>query len=177
MTQHVVLKRYADALLAAASNAGSLEAVDAWVRAFDEILASNAMADRLFDPALSRRERKERVQRYASSAPEVFRNFLLVLIDKNRITVLKGLLPLWELSLKDARRFSDAEVSFSVEPDESMKQAVRTFLGRAMPGVEVRERYVVDPSLIGGFRVRTENRIYDMSLSGRLSRLKETLLK
>jgi F-type H+-transporting ATPase subunit delta len=177
VTPNPVLKRYADALLAAAANTGELESVDAWVRAIGEVSSERSVVDRLFDPALSRRERKERVHDFASDVPHVFRNFLLVLIDKNRIAILRELPAVWDRCLKAARRFSDAEICFSSEPDESMKQSVRRYLERVMPGVEFRVRYRVDPSLIGGFRVRTENRIYDMSLLGRITRLRETLLK
>ncbi len=60
-----------------------------------------------------------------------------------------------------------------IETAHPLEASVRQALEKSAAGAEIRE--VVDPSLIGGIRLRIDDRIIDGSLSGSLKQLKKTL--
>ena len=68
-----------------------------------------------------------------------------------------------------------ASVLVAREPNEALKESIRTELSRVF-GKEVFPSFVVEPSILGGAVVRVGERVYDGSLRRKLGRLRRQLL-
>ena len=62
------------------------------------------------------------------------------------------------------------------ETDETMKQTIASQAKKLFPGKNVSLEYALDPALIGGVRLRTDETLYDASVAANLRALKKTLV-
>lgn len=67
-------------------------------------------------------------------------------------------------------------VTSAVELPDSIKQKIVESL-KAITGRDVELQYEVDPSLIGGVRVKVGSTMYDLSIKGQLGLLRDKLIK
>jgi F-type H+-transporting ATPase subunit delta len=67
-----------------------------------------------------------------------------------------------------------AEVASAVELSEQEKESLRQSLARQF-GTDLTFAFSVDPSLLGGLRVRVGDRLIDTSVASRLTALRESL--
>lgn len=100
-----------------------------------------------------------------------FLNFLLLLVDRQRIAFLPGICQRYRELLRDLNQVSLAEVTSAVELTEEQRQAVCDRV-KSMTGaqsVEIESR--VDPDLIGGVIIQVGSQVVDASLRGQLRRI------
>ena len=100
----------------------------------------------------------------------IARNFLFVLIDHRRISLLGEILHSFELIVDERLGFARAEVSSPRELTESQRGAINAQLER-LTGKRIRTRFAVDPALIGGVMARIGSTVYDGSVRGQLQTL------
>jgi F-type H+-transporting ATPase subunit delta len=104
------------------------------------------------------------------------RNFIAVLIDKNRITLLPEIAKLLEIELNSRSGRLDAEIVSARELVPEQRSSLLDELSR-MTGKIVLPRYAIDPKLIGGVTVRVGSTIYDGSVRGQLQRIRQQLIE
>lgn len=169
-------ERYAAALfevIGSAQEAQSLSAeLDALVSLFDEPALRHALAN----PRVTEDE-KRRVLHVLSThtASDLLRRFIDVVVNKGRVLALP------EIAVEFRRRVDalvgevEATVTSGMPLSEVQRQSVREALS-TMTGRRVRLRTDVDPGLLAGIRARVGDSVLDVSVSGRLSRMKHHLL-
>lgn len=166
---------YADALHAAASEAGAVADVGADLEAFRAAgEESPELAAALASPEVETRARKAIVAALTEQAHPLVSNFLQVLIDRGRIEELP------EIAAAYAERVDEAEgrvevraitaVALSDELRAHVARRLEEKLGRS---VELSES--VDPELIGGLVLELEGAVVDGSVRGRLAGLHAAL--
>ncbi len=100
-----------------------------------------------------------------------FLNFLLLLVDRQRIPFLAGICQRYRELLRELKQISLAEVTSAVELSEEQRQAVservKTMTGAQSVEIETR----VDPDLIGGVIIQVGSQVVDASLRGQLRRI------
>lgn len=101
--------------------------------------------------------------------------FLLVLNQKDRLSHLASIHRAYDAMLQE--RFGKIEVDvFTATPiAESQLDHLKDLARRALGKEPVMHRYV-EPEMLGGIRLRIGDRLIDGSLSGRLQRMKESIL-
>ena len=62
-------------------------------------------------------------------------------------------------------------------PEEKQKEQIKLFLKRNYSCKEVKLEIVKNPSLLGGFVLKAGSKEYDWSLSGKLKRLREKMIR
>jgi len=112
------------------------------------------------------------VAREAISAP--VRNFIAVLIDHSRINFLSAIAKAFEAELDRRLGFIAAEITSARDLNRGEQEALEGRVS-AMTGSQVRARYSLDHSLIGGAVVRVGSAIYDGSVKGQLERIRKQL--
>jgi F-type H+-transporting ATPase subunit delta len=180
MTLSAVATRYAKALAdvtTAASASQRPEEALSQLRAFEGALgASRELQNALSTPAVPGSRKRAVVGRIAEllKLSPIARNFLFVLIDHRRITLLGGILDSFELIVDERLGFARAEVSSPGKLTEAQRSAINAQLER-ITGKRIRMRFAVDPALIGGVVARIGSTVYDGSVRGQLQTLGQRL--
>jgi len=112
------------------------------------------------------------VKREGISRP--VRNFIAVLIDHRRITMLDQMIRDFELELYTRLGFSEADIISARDLSEPERRALEGRLEK-LTGNKVRACYSRDESLLGGAVVKLGSTIYDGSVKGQLERIRERL--
>lgn len=102
------------------------------------------------------------------------RNFIAVLIDHRRITLLSQVIRDFELELYARLGFSEADIVSARDLSEPERRSLENRV-QNLTGKKVRARYSRDESLIGGAVVKLGSTIYDGSIKGQLERIRERL--
>ena len=133
---------------------------------------SRELTEALNNPIVKRQEKEAVIDAVFS---ESIRNFIKVLILKNRIDVLAEIFREYEILLSAARQLTTVDLTYVVKPDdeelERMKDAICKKYNKTGISLKLKE----DPSLIGGYVMMVEGTKYDKSVAGMLRGLKNTL--
>jgi F-type H+-transporting ATPase subunit delta len=169
---------YAEALLAAADQAGQaaqvMEATDSLI---DDVFQNDPQLETLFSAAaLGRNARREALEKaFAHRGGDVFYKFLMVLNEHERLDLLRPVRRALH-ELDDERRRRVKVHVFSAVPlpheyGDRIAAAVRHRFG--LEPVLVPH---VDPSLLGGLKVRIGDRQLDATVRTRLDNLRNEIL-
>ncbi len=112
------------------------------------------------------------VKREGLSRP--VRNFIAVLIDHRRITLLDEIVRDFEQELYSRLSFTEAAITSARELSESERRVLEARVEK-LTGKKVRATYLRDDSLLGGAIVQVGSTIYDGSVKGQLERIREEL--
>jgi F-type H+-transporting ATPase subunit delta len=102
------------------------------------------------------------------------RNFIAVLIEKDRIALLAEIAGQLETELNSRNGRLDAEIVSARELGDEQRSSLVDELSR-LTGKIVLPRYSTDAKLIGGVTVRVGSTIYDGSVRGQLQRIRQQL--
>jgi len=170
-------RRYATAAFTVAGRTGDY---DAWLTTLSDVARVLQMpsARTVFrSPAVPAVQKSAALDRIVPNTPQVVRNFLHILVDRDRLDQVPGILEALRELINVQRGIVTAEVTTAVPLDAEMEQVVTqrlaTHLGREPRQVTIRSR--VDPSIIGGVIARVGDQVIDDSVRGRIERLRRTL--
>ncbi|MCX7988997.1 MAG: ATP synthase F1 subunit delta [Thermodesulfovibrio sp.] len=108
--------------------------------------------------------------------PEEVKKFLSFLSIEGVLVGLGEIVRYINALYLEAKKKVKGVVTSAVDLPESIKQKIAESL-RAITGKEVELQYEVDPSLIGGVRVKVGSTMYDLSIKGQLGLLRDKLIK
>jgi F-type H+-transporting ATPase subunit delta len=177
LTRSKVSKRYAKALLSIGQEDGRFEQYGKELNEFAAFCRENeefwqAASNRVF-PVEDRKKVLEAVLRQSGFA-EVVKNFLYLLLDKDRISALEEIALHYEKLTDDISNIARAEVVSPRPLKEDALKRLEEVLGKATSKkikMDVRE----DETLIGGIIVKIGDLVLDGSVKAQLEGLKESL--
>jgi len=165
---------YALAFLDAAEEdaAGSLEELESFIDVLD---AHEDFRSVFLSGIMSRDEQLGVIDRVvAPRATEKFANFLRVLAEHDRLSLLPAVLALAELEFEKRNGRQRIEVISARELDAGTLERVRKQISDAFDFEPIIEPST-DPDLIGGLVVRVGHKVYDGSLRSRVIQLAKRL--
>ncbi len=109
-----------------------------------------------------------------TGAAPLIRNFIYVVIDHRRISVLGEIKEAFESQLDERRGYVRAEVSSAAPLSEQLSAGLQAELSK-LTGKRMRLKFQVDPSLVGGVVARIGSKVYDGSVRGDLQELRRKL--
>jgi F-type H+-transporting ATPase subunit delta len=176
-----VSSRYARALadVVTGGKMAGAELVEDQLKNFLGLMHESAdLKNVLVSPAVKAKQKKTLVETLGAKLgfSAIARNFLFVLVDHKRISLLHEILPLFRMEMDDRLGMVQADVT-SAAPLGHME---RTDLEAAIAkrtGKAVRATYQVDPALIGGAVTRVGSTIYDGSVREQLQKLRAKLIQ
>jgi F-type H+-transporting ATPase subunit delta len=174
----VAANRYARALLDVLYPKNAEAGYDQ-LNQFNAILSQEPEARRLLEnPTVPVERRKALVKEIAGAmgALSQIRNFVDILIDRNRLELLHEIITTYRKYLDQKLGIVRATVTAATPLDETQRMALVTKLQQAT-GKQVRMDVSVDPSLLGGIVARVDSTIYDGSLRQRLQSFRERLVE
>lgn len=177
MNKEIIAKRYAFALFQIAVEKQLLEQMEEEIRAVWQALAENEQFLLLLTyPKLSLEKKKALIKETFASVSTPLRNTLLLLLERHRIDIVPQLAQQFTDLVNEARGVAEA-TAYSARPlTEEEKRALSDVFAKKMGKTTLRIENIVDPSLIGGVKLRIGNRIYDGSISGKLKQIQRQLI-
>jgi len=168
-------RRYVQPLFEAALAAGAQDRVDDDLNGLDYALSSSPDFRRFLNaPTVDRATKRTAVERAFSGAEPLTLNFLRVVINKNRCEIFDLAHRVYRELLNPHRGIVPGLVETAAPVDDATFDSLKK-AAEARFGGTIELARAVDPSLIGGVRVRVGNRVIDASVKGRLERLKAGL--
>lgn len=170
-------RRYAQAYMTQAAEAGALETADADVAVLQNLLKESREFRQFIASPLFKAEKKASVMQnllngHVSAQTLTFVHFL---IEKGRIEHLSAILGAYVLARDTQAGTVVAHVKTATALDDSARTALISKL-ETLTGRNIRLDVQTDSSLIGGMVVRVGDTVYDGSVRHHLERLQERLI-
>jgi ATP synthase F1 delta subunit len=177
MAELTVDKTYAKGLFLAAEEMSKTAEIMEEARELGEIFDKEMeFFEFIRSPIVSSNEKKQILRKVFEGriSKEMF-NFILVLVDKGRVSHFPRIIRQYELLLYESQGFSRGIIYSALPLSEDQLRLFEQKTGE-MINKEVRLDNRSDKSLIGGVRIFIEGRLIDASVKKRLDDLKETLI-
>lgn len=170
-----VAQRYADALFSLAKKSGVLEEVRRDVARLAEEVSQPGAGAYLFDARVSVGERRKRLDPILSGLHQMTRNFVGLVFDKRRESLLSHLGEAFHRRVLEERGAAEGLVRSARPLGAAEVRRLASSIGSKL-GKTLTLDNQVDPDLLAGVRVIVGSRMIDHSLSGRLNGLKKRML-
>ncbi|MCA1987700.1 MAG: F0F1 ATP synthase subunit delta [Desulfarculus sp.] len=177
MTNLIVAKRYARALLELGKEDGKFEQYGREVLEFVGILnQSPELEPALGNPAFAFEGRKNLLDAILAKAglSPLVNNFFKLLMDRGRIGAVRAINEVYQQFIDEVKGITRAEVVSAAGLNDAEIQRLSATL-KEVAGREVKLEVKEDPSLIGGVVARIGDLVLDGSLRTQLESLKDSL--
>jgi F-type H+-transporting ATPase subunit delta len=179
MKSDAALSRDARALFEVAERAGAADRVGAELDALTGALATDPEVARVLSGAAIPPAQMVNVVRAVGERlglSRIVQQLLELLAERNQLGHLSGLASAYRARLLDRRNVVEAEVTTAVALPTERVNALAARLGE-VTGKNVRLQAHVDSTIIGGVVTRIGSTVYDGSVTGQLSRMRQKLVE
>ena len=173
----VAANRYAKALLEVLYPNGAELGLDQLVK-FSSLLDSQPEMRQLFENPTVAADRRKSVFNGIADALAYdgrVRNFLNLLIERNRLDLLSAVIRAYQSLLDEKLGLVRANVTSASPLDSAQQRALAAKL-ESVTGKKVRVELSVDPALLGGVVAQVGSTIYDGSIRQQLQTFKQRLI-
>ena len=134
------------------------------------------LVDYLNNPLVAASQKQELLDKTLKSElnSETFK-FLSVLVQRDRINLLQSIITCYLELVYELASIKMIEVSSAFKFTNRQKNTLVKKLKQLTKAREVRLVLTIDPSLIGGFVIKTDSRVIDLSIKGQLQQLAKHL--
>jgi F-type H+-transporting ATPase subunit delta len=168
---------YADALYAAARDAGRTREVDADLQALLSQLSENrSLLQALANPAIPRDAKKRVITKLLEGSEPLVRNAVLVLTDRGRLPLVADTVFAYAELAAAEDRILTVEVTTAVALDDAQVENLRERLSAAV-GHDANVIATVDPAIIGGLVLGARGVLLDASVRRRLEDIRRALIR
>jgi F-type H+-transporting ATPase subunit delta len=168
---------YAEALFDVARERGRLDEIGEELAQFaDAVEADRGLQVFLFSPHFSSAEKASGLKRAILGADPELRNFLELLIEKQRTKELFRIRREFERLWKLERRLIDVTVTSAVELDPAVVSRIGEEIER-QTGRKVELASRVDEEILGGIVLQVGNMVLDASIRNRLEKLRKSVAR
>lgn len=179
--QDALASVYARSLFQLAEQAGGQDKIEEVNDELEQILELTrrdpVFAEFLTSPIVDAKARADSLRRILDGrVTDLTLRFLLVLNNKGRLPKFESIAEAYSSLMQEAFGRIEVDVHTAGELGPEAVEAIRTRVRDALGREPVLHTYV-DPSMIGGVRLRIGDRLIDGSVSRRLRRLRDELLE
>jgi F-type H+-transporting ATPase subunit delta len=177
LKETVLARRYAKALFEIALERKMLGKVRDELHAFSNLLGKDAaLRNFLFSPEHSRAAQKQAAEKaFVDRSSAVFYNFLLVLIEKRRQTLIDEIIAAFEALHDRHLRKMRALAITAIPMDQKTLEQLRASLSKSLD-MDMELQNKIDPEILGGLVVQVEGKILDGSVRQHLLRLRSRIM-
>ena len=176
MLNKSVGRRYAEAFFAIAQEQNKIDEFEKELAdVVDVIMSHEDLKAFMFHVLIPPQEKKDILSRlFADRVSPNALSFLNLVIDKRRVDHLGVMFDEYRAMADESKNIIKAEVTSAKDVSEQDIAGLEKTLSEAT-GKKVRVTLTVDPSLIGGVKVRIGDRVIDASVVKKLDMLKSSL--
>jgi len=167
-------------LVVDANEANAIDQVRLELKAVTKLLNENQQCQSILNMAVVTIEQKKSLinEIFIGEISALVINFLLMLIEENLFQHLQKMVDLYEKTvnryLEEIAGIIDGEIYSAIALTELQLSQLTTTFSRKV-GKQVRFSVIIDETLIGGYKVKCGNHIYDHSIKAHLKQLKQSL--
>ena len=178
MTNQRVADRYAKSLLDLAIERGQLEAVK---RDVDNLLGAAKNRDLqmlLASPVVAPSKKKSILNEILAKAGanELTMLFTDILVNKGRDNDLMGIFAAWDRQYKELNKISTVRVTSATQlTDAELRVIESRLIESGMTEASVDLETSIDPTIIGGFILEFDGKVYDASVRHQLGELRKEI--
>ena len=134
------------------------------------------LVDYLNNPIISVEEKTEILNKtLKSQLNDATFKFLLILVNRNRINILQSVIESYLEVVYNVASIKMIEISSAFKFTNRQKNTLVKKLKKLTNAREIRLTLTIDPTLIGGFLIKTNSRVIDLSIKGQLQQLAKHL--
>ena len=179
MTNNTIARRYARALVQLGSEEGLVDQFRAELAVFEKLFSANPELRAAFaDPAHTYQQKKAIMKDLIArvSASELAGNFLLLLVDKNRVAFLGQIVQAYQKLADEFSGVIRPVIKTAFALDDIQISSIKSALEKKT-GKKVIPEVSVDPTLLGGVVTQIGDTAYDSSVKTQLKRIQDILQK
>lgn len=176
MAKTVSARRHAQAVFELAMEKGELAKWQADLEVIAVALKDPQLAVLLENPKLRFSEKEEMLQNILSSVGPLALNLAKMLVAKNRLGIVDGLIEEFNNMLNKHFGKETAEITTAIPLSDEGKEMVRGKLA-GVTGKDLVVTAEVDPEIMGGVVARVGDKLIDGSVRTRLKELRKDLLE
>lgn len=176
MSDFVVAKRYAKALYDSAQAAGDAERVNEELQATAEVYEREQDFRAVMShPAIATEAKLAFLKDvFGEGLSELMYSTLQLLVERGRFSVLPSLQQAYANIADERAGRAKARVYSAQGLTDTDREAISAQFSK-LTGKQISVENIIDPSLIGGIRVRIGDRLYEGSVAGKLEQLRNQL--
>lgn len=169
--------RYAEAFVDLAAERNDLDGYLGELTSVNEICSDKTLNMLLINPEVSKNERKNVLTGVLGSRvrQEVL-NFVLLLIDRERIDALSGILREAVRLANERRKIMDIIINTAFPIGQDQIDAICEKFKKLYGASDMKVTVNVDPTLIGGVKVVIGDKVYDGSVKKKLAGLRKDMV-
>jgi F-type H+-transporting ATPase subunit delta len=172
-----IAKIYFRALLETGRARNALEAFERDIADLDDLLrAVPELESYLKSPEVPAERKRDICLRALSSAREEIRNLAILLVEKNRCSLIPEIRRQFSAALREMEGRVEAEVISAVELTPDARARLLAALERRL-GRKVDLRVRTDPAILGGIIVVTGDRVFDDSIRSRMEAVRRLMME
>lgn len=177
MSHIIVAKRYANALFQLGQEKSNADQIEEELRSLSSVFITNKnLVTFLKHPRVSVDQKKQLVTDSFKGFSSELVNTLKLLIDRHREEIIPDMIAEYIKMMNDAKGIADADVYSVRELSEKELQRISETFAPKVNKRSLNLNNIVDPTILGGIRLRVGNRIFDGSVSGKLRRMERELV-
>ena len=178
MIEGTLSRRYTRALFQLAREAGEEEKIGQEVEQFYSAYSQTELQPVLTNPAFGLDTRRKILAQVLESQQlsPLTRHFLCLLLDRDRLPYLTGIVNAYRRLLNEAKGRIEAKVvsASTLEADRLVQLRDRL---RAISGKDVVLQQETDAALLGGLLIELDGKIYDGSIRTQLEKMKQRIAR
>ncbi|HLR61477.1 MAG TPA: F0F1 ATP synthase subunit delta [Lentibacillus sp.] len=173
----VVASRYAEALFQIGNETGKLEQLVEELHVLESIFVENEkLVPFLEHPRVDNEKKKQFINDVFQGFSDDILNTLYLLIERHRIGNVPDIINHFTRMVNDVKGIAEAKVYTVRELSEGEKEQLENTFAKRFNKQAVQLETIVDPSIIGGLKLRIGNTIYDGTISGKLKRIERSIV-
>ncbi len=177
MNERILARRYTKAFTRSGDSSISLTDLDQSISLISAIMDNKVIYHALNSPALSPAQKLKMISSivHKASGSQAVLNFLTILVEKKRSTLFPYIKEELIEQLAIIKNVTDVAVYVPKEATDEAKNAIIAQLKRFVPK-DLNCTFLLDDSLIGGYKAIIGNTVYDGSIKTVLQQLKQSML-
>lgn len=177
MSEAVVAKRYADALFQIGQEKNMIDQLENELKIVKDVFKNNdQLITFLNHPRVKHEKKIELLEEAFKGLQDVVVNTLKLLVDRHRVTITPSIIDHFIDKVNDAKGIAEATVYSVRELTDQELGQLKESLAKRFQKNEFKLTNIVDPSILGGLKIRLGNTIYDGTISGKLSRIERNIV-
>lgn len=177
MSELRIANRYAKSILAEANASGKQSDVFEDMRHIAALCSeSKDLLNLLKSPVVAESKKLNALTSIFSTAQDLTKSLLGLLTTNRREGYLPAIAKAYIQLYYDKSGIAEATVTSAYELDNEALQTISNYLAGKLGKTEIRLQNVVDKKVIGGFVIRYEDKLLDMSVSKELKEIRKQLI-
>lgn len=167
---NTIARPYVQAAFEAAQKQGDLKGWSDMMQVLSELMANDDVKAVVTSPRVKTDQLEELMLQLAGSPNKEQGNFIRILVQGGRLTVVPEIAQLFELLRAEAEKSAQVTVSSAFALSDEQQKKIATAL-KVRLGTEVKLSCTVDKTLLGGIVIRMGDKVIDGSANTRLAEL------